>query len=178
SPCPPTPAGARARAPPRARSPRRSRAGYRAPWYKTQIPPESGSTRTSPNPARASRRARGGRELERHEPGAGLQDPRRLGEPRVQVGEVAEPEGAQRAVELRVGEGERERVGPHRPDAGGLPAAAHEHREREVGAEHAPREPRRPGERGREVERAGAQVEIQPVGPALPAEPPHRRPAP
>src|SRR5438128_8062301 len=47
------------------------------------------------------RAARGG-ELEHHDAGPGLEDPRRLSQPGVEVGEVADAERAHGAVELRV----------------------------------------------------------------------------
>jgi len=56
--------------------------------------------------------------------------------------------------------------------------AAPQHRHREVGADHRAAEARRARQLGRQVHRAGTNVEIHAVRPRLPTKPRHRGPAP
>src|SRR6266704_6504223 len=80
-------------------------------------------------------------ELEHHEPRPGLENPRRLREAGIQVGQVADAEGDHGAVELRSGERQGEGVGGDGPRGGGFAPAPHQHRYDEVRADHGPPEP-------------------------------------
>src|SRR5213594_318294 len=126
----------------------------------------------------AQRREARRRELEHHEAGAGAEHPVRLAEPRVQVREVPHPERDHRAVEAAIDEGQHERVGGNGTGARRLALPPLEHRHHEVRADHAAREARLMRQRRREVQGARAEIEIDTVRSSLPAEPPHRGPAP
>src|SRR3989442_2064962 len=121
----------------------------------------------------AQRREAGGRELEHHETGARLQDAVRLAQPLVQIGEIADAEADGGPVERRVRERQLQGVGGDGRGARGrgLAAAPRQHRDDEVGADDAPAEALGAGGRGRQVQRAGAEVEGDAVGSRLPAEP-------
>src|SRR6266540_35642 len=122
---------------------------------------------------RAQRREAGGRELEHHETGARLQDAVRLAQPLIQIGEIADAEADGGPVEGRVRERQVQGVGGDGRGARGrsLAAAPREPRHDEVRPDDAPPEALGAGERGRQVQRAGTEVEVDAVGSGLPAEP-------
>src|SRR2546425_4425012 len=107
---------------------------------------------------RAQRREPGRGEFEDDEAGAGFQDPGRFAEAPVEVGEIAYAKSHQRAVEPRRGKRQLQRVGGDRDGAKSFALALRQHRNREVGADHATAEAALPGELGGEVECAGAEV--------------------
>src|SRR6266699_1306192 len=127
---------------------------------------------------RAQRREPRRGELEHHETRSRPEHTVRLPQTGVQIRQVPDAERAHRAVEPAVGEGQRQGVGGDRKGAGGFPLAPGEHGDHEVRADHPPRERRLAGERRRQIERAGAEVEVGAVGGPLPGEPPHRGAAP
>ncbi len=122
---------------------------------------------------RAQRREAWCGEFEHHEAGAGPEHAVRLPEAGVQIRQVSDPEGHHGTVEPGVDERERERVGADGTGAWRLALPPRQHGEHEVRAEHGPAEPGRAGERRREIERAGAEIEIGAVGSLLPREPSH-----
>src|SRR5207247_692030 len=124
-------------------------------------------------------RSKAGRgELEDHEAGAGPEHAVRFPEDGVQIRKVPHPEGHHGTVEPGVDEREGERVGADGSGAWRFVLPPRQHGEHEVRAEHGPAEPGRAGERRREIERAGAEIEIGAVGSQLPREPSHRGAAP
>src|SRR5882672_8263819 len=122
---------------------------------------------------RAQRREPGRGELEDDEPRTGFQHPGRFAEAAVEVGEIAYAKSHQRAVEPRRGKRQRQRVGRDRSGAGGFVPAPRQHRDHEVGADHAAAKTGLPGELGGKVQGAGADIEIGAVGFSFPAEARH-----
>ena len=113
-------------------------------------------------------------DLEHDHAAAGLHHPRHLGQPALEVGEVARPEADGRGVEAVVGVRELERVAPLPRQLRRLRARALEHALGEVGADHlaAGRDPPRQLDRevagaGGDVERAVARPQPREVGRAL-----------
>src|SRR5712664_596979 len=127
---------------------------------------------------RAQRREAWRRELEDDETGTRLEDAIGFAQTAVQIREVANAESHHRTVEPRRGEGELQGVCGDGRSARRLVAAPRKHRDYEVSADHAATEAVPPGELRGEVERAGAEVEIDAVRFRLPAEPRHRGAAP
>src|SRR6267378_1488665 len=120
---------------------------------------------------RAQRRKAGRGELENDEARPRLQDPGRLAQPAVEVGEIAYAKSHQRAVEPRRGKRQLQRVGGDRHGAGGLVAASRKHRDREIGADHAAAKAVAARQLRGEVQSAGAEVEIGTVRFRFPIEP-------
>src|SRR5881628_395079 len=118
------------------------------------------------------------RELEHHEPCPGPEHPGGFPEPRIQVREIPYPEGDHRAVEPPVGEREHERIGRDGTDPAGLALPPLEHRDHEVGADNRAAEARLACQRRGQVQRAGAEIEVDAVRIRLPGELPHGDPPP
>ncbi len=116
--------------------------------------------------------------LEHHEPGAGTKHPPSLAKARVEVGQVPDSPPHNRAVEGRVGKRQRQSVRRHRCHPVGLLAAQLQHGLDEVGAHNRPPESGLPGQCRREVEGAGAEVEVPSCRHPLPVEPPKGLPPP
>src|SRR2546429_4131876 len=127
---------------------------------------------------RAHRREARCGEFEHHETRARPEHAMRFPEAGVEIRQVPDPEGHHRTVEPGVGEGERERVGADRTGACSFALPPRQHGDHEVSADDGPVEPPRARERRREIERAGAEIEIRAVGSPLPREPSHTGPAP
>ena len=119
----------------------------------------------------AQRREPRRRELQHHESRPRPQYAVRLAQSLVQVGQVADAEADGGAVERRVGERQLQGVGRDGRGARRLAAAAGEHRDDEVRPDDAPPKAGGAGERGGQVQRAGAEVEVDAVRARLPAEP-------
>src|SRR5256884_1899018 len=113
---------------------------------------------------RAQRREAWCGEFEHHEAGAGPEHAVRLPEAGVQIRQVSDPEGHHGTVEPGVDERERKRVGADGSGAWRFALPPRQHGKHEVRAKHGPAEPGRAGERRREIERAGAEIEIRAVG--------------
>src|SRR6267378_3061926 len=122
---------------------------------------------------RAQRREPGRGELENDETRAGFQNPGRLTEAAVEVGEIAYAKSHQRAVEPRRGKRQRQRIGGDRDGTGRFALTLRQHWDHEVGADHTAAEAGLPGELGGKVERAGAEIEVGAVGFSFPAEARH-----
>src|SRR5437773_2752827 len=119
---------------------------------------------------RAQRREPRRRELQHDESRPRPQYAVRLAQSLVQVGQVADAEADGGAVEQRVGERQLQSVGRDGRGARGLAAAAGEHRDDEVRSDDAPPKAGGAGQRSGQVQRAGAEVEVDAVGARLPAE--------
>ena len=117
-------------------------------------------------------------ELEHHEARARLENAGRFPEAGIEVRKIADPECDHSAVEAGVAERQLERVGAHRARACGLSAAAHEHRHDEVRADHRTVKAGGTGQRRREIERSGAEIEITVRPASIPVEPRDRGAAP
>src|SRR5256886_1257979 len=127
---------------------------------------------------RAQRREAWRRELEDDETGTRPEDAIGFPQTAVQIREVANAESHHRTVEPRRGKGELQGVGGDGRGSRRLVAAPREHGDYEVSADHAAAEAVPAGQLRGEVERAGAEVEIDAVRFRLPAEPRHRGAAP
>src|SRR6266513_1667008 len=127
---------------------------------------------------RPQRREARRREFEHDEAGPGPEHAVRLPEARVEIRQVSDPEGHHGTVEPGVGERERERIGADRTGACSLALPPRQHGDHEVRADDGPAESAGARERRREIERAGAEIEIGAVGSPLPREPSHRGAAP
>src|SRR5438093_2370053 len=119
----------------------------------------------------AQRRKAGRGELENDEPRPRLQDPGRLAQPAIEVGEVAYAKSHQRAVEPRRGERQRQRIGGDRHGAGSFVPPSRQHRDGEIGADHPAAEAVAARQLRGKVQGAGAEVEVRTVGFRFPAEP-------
>src|SRR6058998_39479 len=122
---------------------------------------------------RAQRREPGRGELEDDEARTRFQHSCCLAQSAVEIGEIAYAKSHQRAVEPRRGKRQRQRVGGDRSGAGRLVLAQGQHRDHEVGADHAAAKTGLPGELGGKVQCAGADIEIGAVGFSFPAEARH-----
>src|ERR1041385_3488586 len=123
------------------------------------------------------REARRG-EFEYDESRAGLQHTGRFAQASVEIGEVADAEPDERAVEVCGAKRQRERVGGDGRGARRFAAAPRQHRNGEVGADDAAAKAVLTGELGGEVERAGTEIEVGAVGFCFPRKPRHRGPTP
>ena len=122
---------------------------------------------------RAQRLPRRHRHLEDDEPGTRRQNAGRFGEAGIEIRQIARTPAHHGAVEGRRPERQRERVGRDRCRALALVPSVLKHRLREVGGHDTTTESGTLREGGGEIERARTEVEIRPLGCALPVEPVH-----
>ncbi len=120
------------------------------------------------------------RELQDDESRPRRQDPIRLGQPRVEIGHIADAERDDGAAHRRVGERELQRVRGDGRDGGPRRLASPA---RSMGSAKSapitvPAKPRLAGQLGRHVEGASAEIEIRTIGVPLPPELPDGNPAP
>src|SRR5688572_3608075 len=119
-------------------------------------------------PHRLSRRRA---HLQHHEPRSRLEHPRRLAEAGVEIREVPDAPSDGRPVEGCVPKRQLQCVGDRGRRPPRLVPTELQHRQHEVGADDPAPESRLPRQGRREVEGAGAEVEIRPLRSALPVEP-------
>jgi hypothetical protein len=123
---------------------------------------------------RSEPRPRGKRHLQDHQSRTGGHHPRGLSQSGVEIGQVAYSPPHHHSIELRRRKGELQSISGDRREAGRLDSTELEHPRDEVGADYPPPEAGLPSQRGAEVERSGAQVEIDSLRRALPPQPPDR----
>src|SRR6185503_6266783 len=117
------------------------------------------------------RRKAGRGEFENHKARARLQDARCFMQTGVEIGQIANAEADDRAVEARRRKRQPERVGCDGGGAFCLVATALEHGQNEVGTDDAAVETVTPRKLRGEVEGAGTQIEVRAVRFRFPAEP-------
>ena len=127
----------------------------------------------------AAKGLRGGRaHLQHHQPGAGLEHPRRFPEARIEIREIPNAPAHHRAIKGGIRKGKLQRVGVDGRGARGLADSGLQHGQGKVSPENPATKPPLPRERSSEIECAGAEVEISALGRPLPVKHPEGCPAP